>query len=526
MKTIARVPFTEIESVPALIRDFLNDETVGFGDHLFTKENIQQKIQQKWKWFSVDQRKLIVEVLAEQNINSSASQRQNIEKLKQTNTYTVCTGHQLNLFTGPVFFVYKILQTIKTAQFLSEELPDAHFVPVFWMATEDHDFEEISFFKAFGNRYETTADGSGAVGRLQLSDRDFISRFTEDFQGFPFADELIKLIAEAYQKDHTLADATRFIVNKLFAEYGLLVLDGDDARLKEQMKPIFRDELLNSSLQQHSEKNVETLTQQYKKVQVNPREINLFYLEEGRNRIDRSEEGFQIADTEIFFSREQIVEILEESPEKFSPNALMRPVFQEMILPNVAYIGGNAEIMYWLELPDYFVYLNLPFPVMIPRSSFLMLSQKQEAKLERLDISVQQLLSSVSKVQNVHVQRDNSLFSEIRALNERLSQQFDTLEQISRKTDITFGNLVNAEKTRQLRSLERMEKRLLRAEKRKNTDLMDRIERIFAEIHPNGSWQERQVNFSEFYLIHGKKWLETCLEEMDPFSPELVIMVD
>lgn len=526
MKTIARIPFSEIEAVPALIKDFLNDDFPGFEDYNFTIENIEKIIQKKSESFSLARRKLIFEVLSAQMPEPSNSQRENIEKLKATNTFTVCTGHQLNLFSGPVFFVYKILQTIKTAKVLSRHFPDYSFVPVFWMATEDHDFEEISFFKVFGNRYEARTDEVGAVGKIQLSDLSFTDQFSQNIKGFPFAEELTELIKNAYDTHNSLAEATRFIVQHLFAEYGLLILDGDTAMLKEQMVAAFEDELLHNSLKQKSEDQVSLLEKRYGKVQVNPREINLFYLENGRNRIEKVGDLYQVVDTDLSFTEKEIIIKLRENPEKFSPNALMRPVYQETVLPNIAYIGGNAEMMYWMELKDYFQFLKLPFPVLIPRSSFLILSPKQYAKIGKLDFEIDHLFEDPEQLKNHRIKTESKLFDIIPDLQKQLADQFKKLETVSGETDPTFANLVNAERSRQMKSLAIMEKRLLRAEKRKNEHLMDRIDQFFADIHPNNSWQERQVNFSEFYLLHGRTWLETCLKEIDPLSSEMVVMVD
>src|SRR5690606_19297596 len=298
------------------------------------------------------------------------------EKLADSQTYTVTTGHQLNLFTGPVFFIYKILQTIKLADHLNQTFPEQRTVPVFWMATEDHDFDEINHFNTRGNYYETKAEAGGAVGRIQPDDHFFIAEFEKEFTDSVYGTELILMMKRAYKKGNSLAQSTRILVHELFADYGLLVIDGDDADLKSQMKAIFRGELLNRDLFETTKPTVSQLTERYGKVQVNPREINLFYLSDMRGRRELDGEKYIIIDKNISFSKDEILTELENHPEKFSANALMRPVYQETVLPNIAYIGGNAEIMYWLELKLYFEKLALPFPVLIPRNSMLFVSAK------------------------------------------------------------------------------------------------------------------------------------------------------
>lgn len=525
MKTIARIPFAEIDVIPELIKDFLNGEVRSAEKFSFSAQNIEEVINKKGEFFTSGKRKLISDVLTEQNTDLTVQQRENLKKLTNENTFTICTGHQLNFFSGPVFFVYKILQAIKTCEYLEDLIKDKNFVPIFWMASEDHDFEEIQHFQAFGKKFKLNETTGGAVGRIKIQEDNIFSAFEKEINELPFAHDLLEIARSAYQKGHTLAEATRSLVQKLFSQFGLLVLDGDDPRLKAQMSAIFRDELLNSTLTHKTAAQVKFLTEKYGKVQVNHRDINLFYLTDLRQRIEEEGDFFKIVDTEQQFSKNEFIKIVENFPERISPNALMRPVFQEMVLPNVAYVGGNAEIMYWLQLMDYFQFLNIPFPVLIPRSSILILSEKQNRKRLKLEISEAQLVKSQDQVINQKILEQSSLFDELAVIKRHLISQFVKLESISQKTDVSFGNLVQAEKIRQMRSLEKMQKRLLRAERRKHQTTLERIRKIYDEIHPQGKWQERTVNFSEFFLLHGNEWLETCFEEINPTQPELVMMV-
>ncbi|HAI79644.1 MAG TPA: bacillithiol biosynthesis cysteine-adding enzyme BshC, partial [Chryseobacterium sp.] len=258
----------------------------GFGNQLFNDENIENQFRLKAQEFSSEKRKILFDVLQEQysGFKLNEKQEENLNSVLQENTFTVTTGHQLNLFTGPAFFIYKILQTIKLADELNRKFPGRNTVPVFWMATEDHDFEEINHFKTENRYYETKAKAGGAVGRIIVEDDFFISEFEEEFKDSVFGTELILLMKKAYKKGNSLAQATRILVQELFASYGLLVIDGDDAKLKSQMKERFRNELLHQELFESTKETVAYLSEAYGKVQVNPREINLFYLTETRNR--------------------------------------------------------------------------------------------------------------------------------------------------------------------------------------------------------------------------------------------------
>lgn len=526
MKTINKISFQNIESIPQLIKDFLNQKIEGFEENTFSLDHVIKQIHLKQNSFTQNQRNVLSETLEDQlsGLDLSSRQKENIENLKLPNAFTITTGHQLNLFSGPVFFVYKILQTIKTCSYLKENFPDFNFIPVYWMASEDHDFAEINHFKTENNYYETNEKSGGAVGRIKIGDMFFISEFEKEFKDFVFGTELILMLKEAYKTGNTLTEAIKILVNRLFSEFGLLILDGDSKELKNEIKQTFKDELLHSSLYKTSKEKVEFLTEKYGKVQVNPREINLFYLSETRDRIDFDGNKYSIVDKNIQFTQEEILNELENYPEKFSPNALMRPVYQETVLPNLAYIGGNAEIMYWLELKDYFSKINIPFPILIPRNSMLFLKEKTLGKIERLHLKIEDFFQNFTTITNNKILEDNPVLAVLEEKENLLINNFSELKALAETTEKSFGNMVKAEEVRQLKSFKRMKKRLLHAEKIKQNEMLERLENLFLDVHPSKNWQERVYNFSVFFADHGYSWLETCLEEMEITESKLIIV--
>lgn len=526
MKTINKISFNDIESIPQLVKDFLNQKIEGFENKTFSLDHFSQQIHLKKDSFSEEQRNILSEVFEKQlsGLSLSSKQKENLENLKLPNTFTITTGHQLNLFSGPVFFVYKILQTIKTCTYLKENFPDFNFVPVYWMASEDHDFVEINHFKTENNYYETNEKSGGPVGRIEINDTYFISEFENEFKDSVFGTELILMLKEAYKVGNTLTQAIQILVNRIFSEFGLLILDGDSRELKEQIKHVFKDELLHFSLQKTSKEKVNLLTEKYGKVQVNPRDINLFYLSETRDRIDFNGQKYIVVDTNIQFTEEELLIELENHPERFSPNALMRPVYQEKVLPNLAYIGGNAEIMYWLELKDYFSNVNIPFPILIPRNSMLFLKEKTLGKIEKLDLKIEDFFQNFTAITNHKILEDNTILKLLEEKEELLVNNFNQLKLSAESTEKSFGNMVKAEEVRQLKSFKRMKKRLLHAEKIKQNELLERLENLFMDVHPSKTWQERVYNFSVFFSDYGYSWLENCLEEMVVQDSKLIIV--
>ncbi len=519
------IDFQHIDSIPKLVKDFLKKNLDGFQGKVFDLENVKNQIVEKQNSYSNNKREVLYNTIFSQNEEEQMSPKQLelLFSLKDRNTFTITTGHQLNLFTGPVFFVYKILQTIKTAEFLKSSFPEFNFVPVFWMATEDHDFDEINHFKTRDYYYEIKGNAGGDVGNIKIDEAFFIQQFEKEFRDNLYGTELILWIKNAYQKGKTHTQAIRYLVNQLFSDYGLLTIDGNGKELKNQVRDIFRKELLSNQLFETTRIQRQFLEDNYGKVQVNPREINLFYLTETRNRIEKTNDDYFILDTDLKFSEEEILTELESHPEKFSPNAVLRPAYQETILPNLAYVGGNAEIMYWIELKDYFESIDLPFPLLIPRNSMLFLEEKTIRKIEKAGLNIEDFFGNFAEVINQKILDNNEIKSLLQQKEQDLIDLFSEIKAKAELTDKTFVNLVKAEETRQLKSFKRMQKRLLKAEKIKQSEKLDQLQRLFVKVHPGGTWQERVFNFSVFYADSGKQWIADSYQLMDVQKSELII---
>jgi len=522
------INFGEIKNLPIMLKDYLNGDLGDFHGLMFSKENAIHQANRKAQNYPVRYRKILVETLIKQmrEVTISPEQMKNIELLRLENTFTITTGHQLNLFTGPVFFIYKILQTIKTAKFLSENKEGKNFVPIFWMASEDHDFEEINHFRTQNNFHQIHEKTGNAVGRIKISDIAFLEDFEREFKDFVYGTEIIRWAKEAYIQGISLTLATRILVNRIFSNYGLLILNADDKKLKKIVASKFENELLENSLQRESYDTVTKLTKRYGKVQVNPRKINLFYINDNqRKRIESVETKYKIIDSNIIFSKEEILTELNSYPERFSPNAILRPLYQETILPNIVYIGGNAEIMYWMELKDFFCSQNVEFPILIPRNSITFISEKTLNKINKLDLSVRDFFDDYHGIVHKKFLEKSSIFPILNNKKKDLENIFVDIKLHAQNTDKTFLNLVMAEETRQLKSFRRMEKRLIRAEKIFHGDLYQRYNRMYEIVNPDGVWQERTINFSDFYARDGRDWLNICYKNIDVTTPKLSVIV-
>lgn len=490
-------------------------------------DGFSKQIEEKKTAISLASREVLVEVLRDQyaNVDISEVTEINISSLKDENTFTITTGHQLNLFTGPLYFLYKIISTINLCEELSEKFPKQHFVPIYWMATEDHDFDEINYFNFRGTKVSWNRPDGGAVGRFDTDGLDeVLAVFSQHLGGSRNAIYLKELFQKAYVEHDNLAGATRYIANELFKEYGLVVIDADNADLKRLFAPIVKDELLNQTSFKAVSETIEEFGKEYK-VQVNPREINQFYLTDTlRERIIFEDGKYIVNDTEITFSEEEILEELESHPERFSPNVIMRPLYQEVILPNLCYIGGGGELAYWLELKSYFEKVAIPFPILLLRNSVQVVSEKQGKKLQNLSISYEEVFMKQHELLAKKVRENSDIQFSFQDAQTLLEQQFAALQRVAEQTDVSFVGAVNAQHKKQMKGLENLQKRLLRAEKRKHADLVNRITDLQDQLLPNQALEERQRNFSEYYLEYGSGFIEALKTALQPLQLEFTIL--
>jgi len=489
-------------------------------------ENFEAQILEKQADFSIENRYILSEALAAQysNFEISSETKKNIELLQNTNTFTITTGHQLNLFTGPLYFLYKIISAINLTKELKNKYPNFDFVPVYWMATEDHDFDEIHYFNYEDKKFQWNKDASGPVGRLDLEDLDKVfTTFSTQLGLGENAKQLKKWFENAYLNQNNLAEATRYLANEIFGSHGLVILDGDDIKLKKIFAPYVAKELIEQQTFNEVAKSYPILKEYL--IQVNPREINLFYMENGlRERIIFEDNLFKVNNTNINFTKEEILHLVETNPEKFSPNVILRPLYQEIILPNLCYIGGGGELAYWLELKEVFTYMNIPFPILLLRNSVLLTSEKQANKADKLNLSWKELFLKKEQLihaKTVELSENNFDFEQQRLF---LKKQFNHLKEVASKTDKSFENAVLAQEKKQLKGLDNLEKRLLKAERKLHTDILNRIVSLQLELFPKGSLQERSVNFSEFYKEYGNELIEKLFRELQPLEQNFTIV--
>ncbi len=526
MENSFKIPYHSTGNFSQLFLDYLdaNEKLKPFYEHAPEVKSFEHIISNR-KNNPID-RATLVAVIQEQyqNIQSSALTKQNISSLLAENTFTITTGHQLGLFTAELYFIYKIITCINLAKQVAVTNPRNNIIPVFWMATEDHDFEEINHANIAGTTFEWKQQSGGAVGTLETNGIDKIIDSLDHYFGAQTNKEkIIQLFKLAYSEKKSLADATRILVNELFKEDGLIIIDANHPKLKNRFSEIISKDIFEqNSFAKVSETN--SLLKKHYPIQVNPRELNFFYLSaQSRSRIIKTESGFETADQKFKFSADELLSEIKVHPENFSPNVLMRPLYQEHILPNLAYVGGPGEIAYWLQLKSTFAHYMIPFPLIAWRNSFALTEKKQlkvmNTHLNQPEDIFKPLEAIVNEFVQNHTQNELSLATE----QQLISLQLGAIHEKLARIDPTLLATASASDKKISKLLTSLEKKMLKAEKKRQQIGVNQIVKLKSSFFPNGILQERTENFSAWYLKNNAL-LEIIKNNSEPLSKNFQII--
>jgi bacillithiol synthase len=450
----------------------------------------------------------------------------NIASLRQQHTFTVTTGHQLNIFTGPLYFLYKIVSAINLARELKAANPGSDFVPVYWMASEDHDFEEINHTVINGKKVEWQHQETGATGRMSTSSmQETVGSYVAALGLGATAGELTALVKEAYLGHSTLAAATRALVHALFGAYGLVIIDADDPNLKRQFAPFIERDILEQISYKAISRSTEALTRAGFSTQVNAREINFFYMKDNlRERIVVQDGRYFVLNSSLEFSREELVAEIRQYPERFSPNVVMRPLYQEILLPNLAYIGGGAEVVYWLQLKENFDRHGIDFPILLLRNSALLSAAPLSSRLTKMDLTLRDLFQDEIALKKNWTLRHSGKALHLHDEWEQFEAVFEAIGRKAIEIDNTLLPSTEAVKARLKHAVIRLEHKLLRAEQRNHATSLDQLSRLKEELFPGGKLQERKENFGTYYLRYGQELIPGLIGALKPLDFKFTIL--
>lgn len=521
---VSEIKLSDAGLKDAFINAYLkeSDQILPFISSFPSVENILKQAEIKSS-HSID-RKLLVEVLLQQNtvLTDNEYSERNIRLLSNPNCFTITTGHQLCLFTGPAYFLYKIVSAIALCRKLKAMEPHKDFVPVFWMASEDHDADEINHVVVNDQKLEWPVAKGPACGDLLTTGlNDIIDHYASLIGNNEF---VMKIIREAYDGRKNLSAATAAVVHHLFGKFGLVILDANNKGLKRNFVPVMEDEMFHQSSESLVQKTNEKLLDLGYKPQVHPRPINFFMLQsDARRRIEKEKNKWRTVGSDHIFDESEMQTLLQNSPEVFSPNVVLRPVYQEFTLPNIAYIGGPGEISYWCQLKSVFEHHHVPFPILVMRDSALVISKKSISRLQKLGLSPQdlflgmdQLILDLLKDQQVNLSRERD---EITSIYEGV---INTVASVDKTLEAT----ARAELQRSLGAVEMLEKKMLKAIKQKEEVRIGHLEKLFQSLFPGNNWQERSENGLAYVAEYGASFLDELIDKFDPLNKTIKFMID
>ncbi len=513
--------YKETDLLSKLVKDYIfgqlpSECALPYPDNKILDERIQQRI-------SFTNRKLLCDTLTKQykNIPLHAKARENLSKLANDNTFTVCTGHQLCLFLGPLYVVYKILHTIKLAQEYNEKCPSYHIVPVFWLASEDHDTEEINHVFIHRKKIHWPAEENIPAGEIAIQHiREVITEWKEMLGTTKEVEKLEQIFLHAYKEGVSLADATKMLINELFGKYGLLMIDGNDAALKRTFLPVVEKELQWQTTQECILSVNKMLEKQGYKPQVNPREINLFYLKDRKRlRILKTDDGFAIDGTNQSYTFEALMQDINQAPQHISPNVLLRPLYQETVLPNLAYIGGPGEVAYWLQLPLLFKAFDIPMPLLYLRTSVVLPNAQTQGVLNNYQLSPHELFAKQFDAGSTLLNHSGKTYQVGEEWINKLTQK---LAEDAEAIDPSLMSAAEASVQKIKSELAHFEKKVNKVQKQQESVSVARLEKACLQVFPQQKLHERVDNFSMFYKMYGEDFFSRILEAIETDGKKLV----
>jgi bacillithiol synthase len=443
------------------------------------------------------------------------------------NTFTVTTAHQPVLFTGPLYHLYKIASTIHLSRQLKADYRDYNFVPVFVLGAEDHDWAETNHYFLFGKKHQWERSASGPAGRLNLEGLDvLIEEVKEIFKNSPFGNEIYSILQKALQKSTTYAQFHQALLISLFQDHGLVVFNMDEPELKRSFMPVLEKELIDQFSMQYVPQTQAALEKEGFKAQAFCRPVNLFYMDDGiRERLEPTADGGVIrVDSKISYTQAEILDELHTHPERFSPNVILRPLYQEFTLPNLAYIGGGGELAYWLERKTQFEAAGIPYPMLVRRNSVLLIDESTMAQIEKAELTWEDLMDDYDAIVKsfLHRQHGGDLaFDEEQKL---IHDAYAALAAKAQRIDPTLATAILAEESKQAKTFEQLGSRILRAQKQQQETSLNRIKKLKEKLFPEGGLQERHDNMMSFYAAYGKDLLEDLISVCNPMEEKFTIL--
>ncbi len=460
------------------------------------------------------------------SVKLTPAQADNLQRLLDEQTYTVITAHQPSLLTGPLYFIYKIASTIHLAKDLSARYADKHVVPVFVTGGEDHDFEEINHLHLFGKTISWDTAHGGAVGRLGVETLEPVLQEVSEILGSSaYADEARDILRTSLEGASTYFEFTRSLVQALFGKYGVLVASMDDPKLKRQFVPVIKQEVFDQVSKPLITATQDALTQEGFSTQAHVRDINMFYLTaDARERIETNGTTYSVVNQSVSWTRTELEAEIDEHPERFSPNVNLRPIYQEMIFPNLAYIGGGGELAYWMERQSQFDALGIPYPMLVRRNSVMLVDNSSQRSLDKLSLSLEDIWQPTHEIINTIINAASTVDLDITQEASAIEAAYKAVAERAAHINPGLGKYVLAEETKALKQIEQIGSRLKREIKKQEEVKVKQVQKLVDKLFPSNGLQERHDNIWQYYITYGHSLIDYLVDHLDPMDKDFIVV--
>jgi bacillithiol biosynthesis cysteine-adding enzyme BshC len=452
-----------------------------------------------------------------------------IEMLRHKGSVAIVTGQQAGLFTGPLYTVHKALTVIKLAACLREQGVEA--VPVFWIASEDHDYEEVNHTRLIdpeGNVQTVQYEPDNRplevpVGKIELDEgiNAALDQFIGQLPPSEFLQQIENDLRESYKAGTPFAEAFAKLMARIFKDYGVVLLDPSDEGLKQVAAPLYAKALEKTTEIANAlvERSAALVNAGYH-AQVNIAQdmVPLFIIDEGRRVALTYRDGrFQVKGSGRSFEKDELAQLALRCPNCFSPNVTLRPVVQDYLLPTAAYIGGPAEIAYFAQLRAVYEVLERQAPCVLPRASFSLVEGRHQKTMEKYGLQLTDffdgLHSAITKV--VETSLDRSTAEAFAETEKIFDEQLTKLEESLHKADPTLADSLKRSREKVLYQIEHLRTRFIHASARREETTFRQVERAYTSLMPNKNFQERELNVFYFLSRYGQSLIDELHDAAD-----------
>ncbi len=473
------------------------------------------------------------------NFNPGSKTNDNINSLVLDNTYAIVTGQQLGIFGGPLYTIYKIITAIELAHLFNDKYDSYHFVPVFWMEGDDHDFDEVRSFNLLDENNEivkisyddgiTEEINRGSVGNISFNGNinSVLAELAKILRDNEFKPKIMDMLSEYFKEGTTFKESFKKLIFELFDEYGLIIFDPSDAKIKNLLKPIFIKEI--EEQKEHSTELVKISAEleEFYHAQVKVRPINLFMSEDdGRYLIEPVENEFRLRGKRKRLSKEAIFEMIDNTPEKFSPNVLLRPVCQDYIFKTACYIGGPSEISYFAQVIPLYKYFGVDVPIIYPRSSVTIVEKNIQKILEKFNLTYSDFMNENSSITETVINNlaEVDLTESFNKASYEINLIIDELREKLYSIENNLLDVTNKTRDKVQQGLEFLREKADDAQKRKYDTTLRQIKKVSNVLFPHNNLQERELNFIYFTSKYGKDFLKQIINEIaiDRFEHQII----